>query len=229
MKKIQGYKARWSYEDALSYRGLLSDNWSYAGGAYRLTGTVKLLLQYAFGWAIEGNGSANSFAYWPYQGATIYEMTGGLIMDPSDPADFRYPFRFDLQSVSTGGDKFYSGPSESGWRVLTTLPTGNYSAKISYPTFLNRVASGNVPSAGYGTLSWDIVRGDVDMSQEIDADDLDLITEAFGLSEANAGFLEPLSNDLPALLADVDESGEVDSADTDVVIGNYGLTGDWVD
>lgn len=225
MMKISG-NDEWEFADELQYRRLLSDDWVADGDDYVVSDSAPFVLQFAFGTA-PGEGAAVSWASYPMNAGEASSMTSGLSLDPSEDAEFRYPFRFDLESYTSDTDKFYSGPSENGWRVTTTLPTGNFTARISYPTFLNQEVTSTMPSIGYGTVSFDIVRGDADMSQEIDSVDIDMVIEAFGLTSADAGFLEPLSNDLPALLADVDESGEIDATDIDIVVGNFGLTGDW--
>lgn len=56
-----------------------------------------------------------------------------------------------------------------------------------------------------------MANGDVDLSGEVDAADIDLVIAAFGGSSP---------------MPDVDGTGEVDAADIDVVIANFGAVGD---
>ncbi len=100
----------------------------------------------------------------------------------------------------------------NAFAVTTALPDATYNVLVSKPFFLTRkIPNVVVNSVGGVAGNFDLIPGDVDNSNEIDAADIDLVIAAFGGS---------------AVGADVDGSGEVDAADIDIVISYFGSTGD---
>ncbi len=134
---------------------------------------------------------------------------------------------YHIRGVQTSAsESFLSVPQGTNWDIFTDLPAGSTTLTISYPGMLRQIITVTLASNSHVLASFDAVHGDIDGTNEIDAADVDLVTEAFGLTDSDADFYGKLSDDSDTWLADVDESGEVDAADMDIVLANFGLTGD---
>lgn len=106
------------------------------------------------------------------------------------------------------GSVVCNGPSTSITTSIVSSLNGPSTITFDGSSFLrktqNFVLNGAVTSFGTAVLA----NGDVDISGEVDAADIDQVIAAFGNTDSN--------------ITDVDVSGEVDAADIDIVISNFG-------
>lgn len=125
------------------------------------------------------------------------------------PASVTGQFRLYLECDSS------SVPGYDGPRYLPMLypPLGTPAAgpDIAFIPF------SGAPDPISGLPILEMFTGDVDASNEIDAADIDVVIENFGMVDGQPGFNRQV---------DVDGSGEIDAVDIDIVIENFGLVGD---
>ncbi len=94
---------------------------------------------------------------------------------------------------------------------------GNYTLYASTGGFLRQGRPIALSSTNVSGMDFTLVNGDVDMSGEIDAADIDLVISGFGSQPSDPNYIP---------FTDVDHSLEVDAADIDIVIGNFGSISD---
>lgn len=93
-------------------------------------------------------------------------------------------------------------------------PSTSYKIQANSTIWLQKSTTITTPAAlNISGLNFNLINGDVDLSGEVDAVDIDLVIAHFG--ETSPSFY---------LNADVDGSLEIDAVDIDVVIANFGAT-----
>lgn len=76
------------------------------------------------------------------------------------------------------------------------------------------------------TWNCDMILGDVDQSDEIDAGDIDLVINFYGSTPSDLTWSDSPDDEPCGYDADVDGSGEVDAADIDAIVVNFGEISD---
>ena len=102
---------------------------------------------------------------------------------------------------------------------------GDYFVQISGGSILTKSVSFRVENAKpQFDLPIEIIEGDVDQSEVIDFDDLDLLSFYYGTSRQDDQWLMGASEsqDLPAQVCDLNGSQVIDIGDVDILIANYG-------
>ncbi len=99
----------------------------------------------------------------------------------------------------------------STFEINPTETSGNRTLVFQTRAGLRKAINVTLQPTPVSGMVVNMANGDVDLSGEVDAADIDLVIGAFGGSSP---------------MPDVDGTGEVDAADIDVVIANFGAIGD---
>ncbi len=137
-----------------------------------------------------------------------------------------------VQLIASSGPLPFFGvglQSSIPWRVPSNAaPSGTYDAVVWFPGFLPiRLPNVAVGSTTPAVIAVDLIAGDVNSDNEIDAADIDFIISHFGKTPTSADWNgKGKSTASAARLADINLDDEVDAADVDLAILHFGQVGE---
>lgn len=115
---------------------------------------------------------------------------------------------------------------EVDFLICSDLPTGTYNVYFSAPGFLRRVVNSVVFNDTEFPMSVDLIRGDVNGDNKIDATDVNAIQARLGMSWEHEDWLTPNVNGIFAAICDLNGDDVVSSADVSLANSRVGLVGD---